>query len=602
MTKINDIPLMFQAQIRERCQLQYAQSEDAKNWVSQWTQYGATGEYDFGTEVQTKTYQISWRFVTNGGQDDGIIRPVIGANGMPFYPGSSMKGAFRQACELAEKVGNLPSGTCNYYCGDEKNLEPGILRFHGGYPTNNWKQQLLDIVHPQQGWQVKELNSTKKPKEETAHPLISLYQPELKFGISSSKSDINWEQVWDIWQKALGYGIGCRVSGGYGLSNQVKVEGEILYQVKLQGQGIASQNLQRQPEFRFNMFRATLRSHALRIFGGLNLPLAEDIVDDLFGGIRSHKEKVGLLRVVFVPDSLDVPDPLDVLEKDKTTYKVTGDLLWILFREYPSTMTDIDQQNLNDALKKLVKSLTQFAMLLGGFGKSWRRADHKEFYPKYKKHSIGCHWQWSNPEDNPIAALKDKKQLIKEAEEIIKQTVLAAQKWLELKYPNSQKLIDKSQKSFPSKPNEKPQQPVRNKKWREAWQEDNVQVWGRIANNKDDSKVILWLHDSQKSSNFNNNLSPKNSNVNPAAIARTNKSVKPPIPIYRTCLTGRVKDASKSNEPTAIGRLWHRMYPLQDDRYLELIVIFPKECEVAESFVTWLNSSQSTFTKLEWSN
>ncbi|MFM7575824.1 MAG: RAMP superfamily protein, partial [Microcystaceae cyanobacterium] len=98
------------------------------------------------------------------------------------------------------------------YCGYEinpKNMAPGILRFHGGYPTNDqWQEKLVDIVHPQQGWQVKELNSTRKPKEETAHPLISLYQPELKFGISSSKSDINWEQVWDIWKKALGYGIG----------------------------------------------------------------------------------------------------------------------------------------------------------------------------------------------------------------------------------------------------------------------------------------------------------------------------------------------------------------------------------------------------------
>jgi CRISPR-associated protein Cmr6 len=34
---------------------------------------------------QMKPYQISWRFVTNGGQDDGMIRPVIGAYGIPFY-------------------------------------------------------------------------------------------------------------------------------------------------------------------------------------------------------------------------------------------------------------------------------------------------------------------------------------------------------------------------------------------------------------------------------------------------------------------------------------------------------------------------------------
>ena len=52
-----------------------------------------------------------------------------------------------------------------------------------------------------------------------------------------------------------------------------------------------------------------------------------------------------------------------------------------------------------------MKALTCFAMLLGGFGKSWRRADHRLFFPEYypnffndtgedRKPLIGCHWQW----------------------------------------------------------------------------------------------------------------------------------------------------------------------------------------------------------------
>jgi CRISPR-associated protein Cmr6 len=624
MTDINDIPLMFQAQIQGRCQLQYAQSQDAQKWTSEWTEYGATGEYDFGSEVQTKTYQISWRFVTNGGQDDGIIRPVIGADGLPFYPGSSMKGAFRKACELEEKAGKLPSGTCARYCGNKEDLEPGILRFHGGYPTNDWKQQLLDIVHPQQGWQVKEIDTTKKSKGETAYSLISLYQPQLEFGISSAKLDINWDEVWQIWEKALGYGIGCRVSSGYGLTQgvldksgktlgQVEIQGTILYQVRLQGQGTASQSLNsRQSEFRPNMFRATLRSHALRLFAGLNPLLAEDIVDDLFGGIRSQQEKVGLLRVVFLPDSSEVLE---------NAYKVTGNLIWILFQEYPSTMADGDKEKLNKCLKNLTNKLAQFAMLLGGFGKSWRRADHQIFYPKYKGNSIGCHWQWVNQEDNFIQNLKDEKELIQKPAKLIQETVSVAQQWIELRFPTSQNSLTNSQEFFQLTPQEnrmeklgvilksvqekRNRQQAKNQNWREAWHESNVQVWGRIAKNKEDSKVIPWLHDSQrvisqKQREINNKSSASHANVNPAAIARTNKAARPTI--YRTCLTGRVRDTKKSNDPTAIGRFWHRMYPLSDERYLELIVIFPIGCEVAESFVTWLNSSQSTFVKLQWSN
>jgi CRISPR-associated protein Cmr6 len=119
--------------------------------------------------VQSRTYTLSWRFLTNGGQDDGVSRPVIGARGWPFYPGSSMKGIFRRACtpEQAER-----------YCGKDiskGDFEPGILRFHGGYPTDErWQDNLVDIVHPQQDWQVK-----TDEKSAGAFVQISLYKPQI---------------------------------------------------------------------------------------------------------------------------------------------------------------------------------------------------------------------------------------------------------------------------------------------------------------------------------------------------------------------------------------------------------------------------------------
>ena len=258
------VPLMFQAQTKGRCQLNFIadlRNEDRKKqhvqlWTEEWIDKADNEVPDFPDSVQTKSYQLSWRFVTNGGQDEGIIRPIMGARGVPFYPGSSMKGAFRNACrkEKPDKV--------NYYCGDADN--PGILRFHGGYPTDDsWQKDLVDIVHPQQDWQV------KKNQPGSAFALISLYQPELKFGISSIETldYAEWEAIWQIWKRAVSEGLGCRISAGYGQPK--KQSGKILYRAFLEGQGIASQVIGGDPEFRPNMFKATIRGHALRIFGGL---------------------------------------------------------------------------------------------------------------------------------------------------------------------------------------------------------------------------------------------------------------------------------------------------------------------------------------------
>ncbi|WP_204106122.1 MULTISPECIES: hypothetical protein [Spirulina sp. CCY15215] len=198
------VPLMFRAQIRGRCQLHYINNnKQIERWVSEWIDPLPKRPYQWRKNPQQRTndYKFNWRFVTNGGQDDGIIRPAIGANGLPFYPGSSMKGAFRRAC-TPQQIAK--------YCGrsSEGSHRPGStpLRFHGGYPVNNdWQENLIDLVHPQQKWQVKTLDTGKKPKGESAFALISLYKPEFKFCISSPKplSEEDWGEIWQIWDKAI---------------------------------------------------------------------------------------------------------------------------------------------------------------------------------------------------------------------------------------------------------------------------------------------------------------------------------------------------------------------------------------------------------------
>lgn len=543
------VPMMFQAQTNGRCQLQRldperkkaGDSQDAEIWCEEWTSEAYPVAPIFDELVKTQEYTISWRFVTNSGQDDGVIRPVIGASGYPFYPGSSMKGAFRQACK------RLFSDRLGKYCGQEiskGDFSPGILRFHGGYPVDNsWTDGLVDLIHPQQKLQV--MNSEK----EGAKIQISLYQPTIQFGISASEEldESEWEEIWQIWEAAMGRGIGCRVSAGYGHRDQLK--GELLYPPHLlKGQGMSSKRLDESGEFRPNIFRAAIRGHALRIFGGLtDMETAKREVERIFGGVSGHGVW-GLLMMNFVTTSLD-EKLFGNGQWEVPSYKVEGELGWLLSQ-------DISEEH-KAALKNLILHLNQFAMIFGGFGKSWRRADHRLFYEEYyeennyRKPLIGCHWQWKKgryARDVKVYGSKYVTSFLDKLQE-------AARVWLQLQGV-------KLTASFATG-------------WREAWHPDKVMVWGRIASNKESSEAIQWLHGAYQK--------------------RDNKAQISELSIYKSSVTGRVGQ---------IGRLWHRMYPLMKlepdpndsakkipkptASYLELLTIFPDGSDDCLNFLNFL--------------
>jgi len=262
------VPLMFQAQVGGRSQIQRlvpkAPRQQAYDWANQWQEACDSNTTPaFDAHVKTHPCKFTWRMVTNSGQDAGVIRPVIGERGWAFFPGSSMKGAFLRACRQL-----CPLDEIRRYCGGKGNdgeLHPGILRFHGGYPNDGkWlDNSLVDVVHPQEEWQ------TKDQTGHSAFIQISLYQPTFVFGISSTKElpDAEWVEIWKIWEKALERGIGSRVSAGYG---QVRTHGESrLVPVGLSGQGAASRRIDREGEFRPNVFKAALRGHTRRLFHGI---------------------------------------------------------------------------------------------------------------------------------------------------------------------------------------------------------------------------------------------------------------------------------------------------------------------------------------------
>ncbi|WP_315788311.1 RAMP superfamily protein [Fischerella sp. JS2] len=539
------VPMMFRAQINGRCQIQRlvpgAPEQDATRWASEWVDKAYPKLPEPSAEVQTRTYTLTWRFITNSGQDDGVIRPVIGARGWPFYPGSSMKGIFRRACTKEQ---------AEHYCGKTSasgELQPGILRFHGGYPTDTaWTENLVDIVHPQQNWQVKTGN-----KDGGAFIQISLYKPELQFGISSIEelAASEWETIWIIWEKALSTGIGCRVCAGYGQPQQNT--GNIIYRTRIKGQGQAAKLIDGTGEFRANVFRAALRGHALRIFGGLtNADMGDRIVNHLFGSVQGNGN-IGLLGMSFRDSRLEI-GTFGRGSYAQPTYSVEGELVWLLACQLA------DPQH-EEVLKKLVADLTRFAFVLGGFGKSWRRADHRLFYEEYYedeyKPLIGCHWQWSG-ERSLVRDVQVRK--LEQVGEFIDKVRQTAQEWMQL-----QGIASNCGQKAP---------------WREAWHPQTVQVWGRQASDKEDSEAIFWLH---------------------GPYQEAIRGVQAEGSIYRSSITGQMG---------YIGRLWHRMYPLvrlvKDPQnpskpipkttpgYLELMTLFPDDSTESRQFLQFLNSQQ----------
>lgn len=561
-----NVPMLFRAQIDERCQLQRLQRDEEPHiirWADEWVERTYPDAPEFGADVQSQTYQINWRFLSNSGQDDSVIRPVIGARGWPFLPGSSMKGVFRRACLSDEERNGQSLGMAQRYCGtssDSDDLRPGILRFHGGYPTDTaWTENLVDIVHPQQDWQVK-----SSRKSGGAFALISLHEPEFQFGISSTVDldESEWETIWSIWERALAKGIGGRVSAGYGQPASHK--GDVVYSCGLKGQGQAPKLFDGTGEFRPNMFRAGIRGHALRIFGGLTTAtVAEQAVEVLFGGVQGGAT-VGLLSMAFRPSQLDM-DSYGSGSYAQPTYKVEGELSWSLVRS-------LESEEQRQSLVKLIEALTRFAMVLGGFGKSWRRADHRLFLPEYYdqgyKPLIGCHWQWTGTR----SLMRDVKiRKIDHANRFINEVRQVARDWLALW-------------GFPV-------DDTRPARWREAWHPDRVQVWGRPhldANRTpvtaEQCEAIRWLHQPYRQA-F------REANIRAGTI-------------YQSSLTGKMNQ---------VGRIWHRMYPfvnvIKDKEtgkgkprttpaFFEWLTIFPDGSEKSDEFLHFLDSEQRMFQKV----
>lgn len=537
------VPMEYRAQIEHRCKRQYPKTGDAEAWVKEWIA-ASSPQFPFSAKnLRLLTVRIDWRLVSNSGIDEGVIRPVIAAGGWPVIPGSSIKGLFRRACTRENSkrwCGSSPERSH----GQEGS--PGILRFHGAWPTDpHWQDRLLDVVHGQQRWQIWDPDFDRQlyrwnPKiRHNANAIISLYRPELSVAVSTNDQAVDekeWSTIMETLQVALSHGIGGRTCAGYGSTGGAS--SHVIFECGLEGQGIASTLLSKdQGEFRPNLFRAAIRGMALRLFGGLcNGSQAREQTGHLFGSIDRLDGGLqrGLLESRFIENTVAI-QPWSSGQLLSHCFATQGRLQWHLTRD------DLDGNKV-DSLAHLVASLHALVFCLGGVGRSWRRADHFIFYPDYyrqneDKPAIGCHWQWRDP-----AILFDHPDWAIDSANMLSELVCTARRhaihWLQSRSVTCDGLgLDSIAP------------------WREVIHPAHMAIWMRKAQSITDSEAIHWFHQRPQ---------------------RNADGRKDPRGLKASSIAGHVQGR---NDPrfTEVSRIWHRMLP----------------CANAPSLVQWIEDPNS---------
>jgi CRISPR-associated protein Cmr6 len=534
-----EIPMMYRAQIDGRCSLQFAgKNQDLEDWRNEWVnpkRIDAKPKQGRGNVnpqsnnlnqpryqrqkpslgIDGNTYRIEvkfpFRLISNCGQDS-IIRPIMGKDGIPFLSGSSVKGAFRRACNLAQ---------IKKYCGFEdksnNSHSPSTseLRFHGAYPVGDWsgshevkirdrgqlkdetRYRMIDVVHPQQERQV----GIPTKKNATAIASVSLHNPTIIFEFSSNAvTEDDWKEVERIFWDAISSGIGGKTSTGYGLCGYNDSHPAIIpkhkFDVALTGQGVSSTLRSDEPEFRPNLFKASLRGHVQRLLGGVT-NIADDITKEterLFGSSTD----VGALKI-FWEQQEKVTDGDYGQTK---TFKAKGIL-------------HIDATRQDDV--DFVEQVFKFAFVMGGFGKSWRRVSHEIFHPTYKKFEIGCHWQ--------LPSIGDLNQLNIKSSQDLKQFL--------------NRLPDICKKRLPT--------PAGHQSWREAWHPDRVTVYAKETRQ---SSIVELFH---------------------REIFKKTEAIGGRITVIKK---DRNTGKEKETEQLVFSHVWHRMLPIGNDEYLEIVTVF----------------------------
>jgi CRISPR-associated protein Cmr6 len=526
------VPMMYRAQVEGRCSLMFAGgNEDLERWKDEWI-YPKPEQPCYQRKepplgLDGKIYRIAvnfpFRLLSNCGQDS-ILRPILGKHGIPFLSGSSVKGIFRRACVNPDRTVNLEQ--VKKYCGDDANLAPSKLgvRFHGAYPVGDWagthkitfqekgqsvtevRYRMLDVVHPQQE---RQLGSDKK-QNATALASVSLYKPRMIFEFSSADPNIRWKEVESIFWRAIALGVGGKTSTGYGLAGYNETHPTMAPSSKasvfLIGQGVSSTLRNDEPEFRPNLFKASLRGHFQRLLAGVvgDRKQLDSEVNRLFGGSSSP----GAIQIVWEPRQWDPKEEEKVKEGTfgaTKTFKAKGIL-------HLNASRDEDVE--------LIEQVLKFAFIMGGFGKSWRRASHELFHKTYKKFEIGCYWKLDSTDRS----------------------------WIDIQSPDAlRSFLTEIHQNYIGKFGEGKTISLN---WREAWHPDRVFVYAAVTQ---ESKAIHLFHDD---------------------IFKKTAAIGGRIFVEKFDKKTRKME---EKEQLVFSHVWHRLLPIDDRQYLEIMTVFHRD-------------------------
>ncbi|MEH2351104.1 MAG: RAMP superfamily CRISPR-associated protein [Nostoc sp.] len=387
------------------------------------------------------------------------------------------------------------------------------LRFHRAYPLDDWTAggRIVDVIHPQQDRQV-----GIKITSPHAYAAITLYQPKLVFELSCRQQLIleQWQRVEEWMKSALVAGIGGKTSTGYGLIGQPpRPQQEYNLIIPLLGTGVSSLLRTDVPEFRPNQFKASIRGHVTRLLSGVCSD--RSFIDKQLNYLFGHDRATGKSDMYWQTQAF--------LGKNQTQ----GHEKTPIFKMQGKLLVSLPQREAN-----WLRSVFRFAYIMGGFGKSWRRVWHKcdlrdwhpGFMPSYQTRAIGCHWECS---DLNFVGIKSKQDL---------------EAFLSKLYRDTQQ--------FPfqlnsKQPNNRQESPDYMNTWRETWHPNNVTVY---ALETDTSQAINLFHGKE-------------------------------IFKYTPAIGGRgikIEDGKekRDNRPTSVSSVWHRMLPIEGNKYLEIVTVF----------------------------
>lgn len=321
----------------------------------------------------------NWRLRVGGirGYRELLLPAFHPVFGIPYIPASSLKGAAKawgMKHDDPEKVKEL-LGTVD---DDMAKTRAAKVSFLDAYPIKPCLS--LDVATPQWHWKDEKSGVTYSPEP---HLFLSLYQPELCIGISSSQlatDHPDFKLVTKWLKNALAQGIGSRVSSAYGkfIYPSNNRQQQLKFEFTLLTEGMRGGNpRQKGTEFRPTAVRGVMRYWFRALSLGMYEPSTCKLLEEQIFGTLSQP---GLLGI-----SPRVNPVVDSETRGLKPIRFTGSI-------------ELECQNPNysasksEKIRKFAGYLLLLASSLGGLGRGSRRPLHF-LEANGTKMLRGCHWE-----------------------------------------------------------------------------------------------------------------------------------------------------------------------------------------------------------------